>query len=104
MKCLERILGVRKSGFQPRNFQLGGGKIGLQMTAIGFIDLGIELNQNVARSNALPIADMNCANDARFKRLNNFCAAGRDYFSGRRRDNVNLTKGSPDQQKSRRSP
>ena len=65
------------------------------MIALGFIHRRIELDEHLASSDRLPVADMNRAYNPRLKRLDHFGAPARDDLSRRRRNDVDLTERSP---------
>ena len=57
----------------------------------------IELDQHVARLDALAILGMNGAYDAGLKGLNELNSAARHYFAGSGSDNVDMPENCPDQ-------
>ena len=62
---------------------------------------GIEFDQHVTRLDALAVANVNGAYDAGLEGLYQLDAAARDDFAGRRRDNIDMPEGCPDQRQNR---
>ncbi|MGY4286413.1 hypothetical protein ACVWXO_005633 [Bradyrhizobium sp. LM2.7] len=74
MECLEGIFEVRQTCTQAGDFELRGGEIRLQVVALGFINSGIQLDQNVSRFDRLPVANMNGPNHPNFEGLDDLSA------------------------------
>ena len=67
------------------------------MIAFGLRHGRIELDQHVAGLDALPIADVDCANHTGLERLNNLGAPGWNNLARRGGNDVDGTKGGPNQ-------
>ena len=77
------VLGQR--GVQARRVELGRHQVALQMAEFGGVHGGIELDQHVARLDALAVAHMDRPHDAGLERLDDLGAAGGDDLARRRR-------------------
>ena len=66
------------------------------MVSFGSCHRRIELNQNISRFDDLPIVNVNGAHDTRFKWLHQFDATAGDNLAGRKRNDVDVSKASPD--------
>ena len=67
------------------------------MVAFGLGHGRIELDQHVAGLDALPITDVDRANDAGLERLDHLGAAGRNDLARRGGDDVDAPQGGPNQ-------
>ena len=86
-------LGQRRA--QPGHVELRRHQIALQVVALGGVHGRIELDQHVARLDALAVAHMDRAHDAGLERLDDLGAAGRDDLAGRGGDDVDRAEARP---------
>ena len=91
----KRILCERRT--QPRDVELGRDEIALLAFAVGFRHGRIEFDQNVAGLYALPVADVDGANNARLERLDQLGAPARHDLAGRGRDDIDAAERRPRQ-------
>ena len=82
---------------QSSDIKPGGDEVALEVVAFGLRHGRIELDQHVAGLDALPITDMDCANDAGLERLDNLGAPCWNNFARRGGDDVDAPKGGPNQ-------
>src|SRR5262249_47339513 len=84
VKLGERIevLGDRgERSVEPGDVKLRGDEIVSQLSALGLIHGGVELDQRIPGLYLLPIADVDRPNHAGFKRLDHLGSSTRDYFA-----------------------
>ena len=74
-------IAVRKRRAQPRDIELSGNQIALQVTCLRFVHCRIELDQNFSLLYGLSIVDMDRAHDPSLKRLDDLRVAGGDDFA-----------------------
>ena len=95
----QRIVAAGKRRAQPRDVELLGEEIVLQMIAFGRVHGRIELDQHVAGLDRLPVVHMDGAHHPGLERLDDLGAAARHDFAGRRRDDVDRAPPGPDQRR-----
>ena len=92
MKLLQGI-GIPAQGrLDPGDIELGADQIVLKMLQLGLIHGGVEFDQNVARLDALAVANMDGPDHAGLERLDDLGTAGGNDLSGRRGDDVQFAE------------
>ena len=85
-----RVIAGGQRGAQPRDVELLGNEIVAQMIALGGVHGRIELDQDIAGLDALPVLHMDRAHDAGLERLDDLGAAARHDLARRGGDDVDV--------------
>ena len=92
-----RIVGIAQAGPQPGNVEAGGHEVVLDVLFLGRAHRRVELDEDIAGLDALPIADLDGAYDAGLEWLDQLDAAVGHDLAGRRGDDVDVPETGPDQ-------
>ena len=92
-----RIVPAGECRAQPRDVELLGEDVVVQVIAFRRVYGRIELDQHVADLDRLPVLHPNGAHHAGLERLDDLGATARHDFSGRRRNDVDCAPPGPDQ-------
>src|SRR6202011_5087845 len=97
MKSRRGIRLLAECGREPGHIELRGDEIALEVLAVRLVDRIVEFYQDVAGLHALAVSDIDCSNDADFKRLDDLGAARRHDLARGRGDDVDASKSRPTQ-------
>ena len=94
-----RIVPAGERRPQPRDVEMLGEEVVVQVIAFCSVNGRIELNQYVAGLDRLPVLHPNGAHHPSLERLDDLGATARHDFSGRRRNDVDRAPPGPEQRR-----